>query len=104
MKIKHSSKKRPPNIDGLSKDVDIANSFATKNETLYNSVPSYDFDDIFKRVERGINGEEFSVHKINVFDVVKAVNKTKSGKSDGDIGFNSNHVKLAPRDMIVQLS
>ena len=100
------NKNKPSNIDGLYNDDDIADHFAGKNRTLYNSVPSdpEKIKQLCSILRSRINHDDNLVHKCNVPDIKRSIDRVKYGKSDGDEGLMSDHVKHAPDLMAVQLS
>ena len=99
------SSSKPSNIDGLFNDDEIVDSFATKNRNLYNSVPS-DVNakrDIFEHVTSKISDNDATFNSFTVDGVLAAVRDMKPGKSDGDLGLSSDHVKNAPHVFNVHL-
>ena len=103
---KSGSIKKPSNIDKICDDPSIVQLFADKNRDLYNSVPS-DADvmsELVGKVESGIGHEQFTNHKFDVKSVRKSIVNIQSGKSDGDVGLTSDHVKLAPPVFSVYLT
>ena len=92
-KFKPKKKMMPECIDGKRGSGNIAQLFATKYDTLYNSVP-FDgnvMEDIKCCVNERIKEEKCTVD-INVKNVVDAIPKLKAGKHDGDKGLVSDHL------------
>ena len=93
-KIKGRNNASPANVDGATNVDDILNTFSVKYRNLYNSVP-YD-NNRMSKIQQEIN-ERLNLSKgmdycITVDDIIKAVNKLISGKSDGEEGLNSDHI------------
>jgi len=88
-----------PHIDGASADTDIAEIFRLKYEKLYKSVPSNELNmqKIRQYVDSKIGNSHLNDILVKESDVAKAVNQLKLGKNDGNRGFFSNHVKMAPK-------
>ena len=88
-----------PHINGLTSDEDIAELFKQKYQDLYTSVPSSDdeMNKINGYIDDTIQMTQLCDHIIFESDVTKAINHLKDGKSDGDKGLISNHVKYAPK-------
>ena len=103
---KTSNNKKPSNIDGMVDDDEIVNLFAEKNRNLYNSVPSDPslITALKQRIQRDIDLGTYNYKKFNVKNVVNSVRKSKKGKSDGDKGFTSDHLKHVPDVFYVHLS
>ena len=103
---KTSNNKKPSNIDGMVDDDEIVNLFAEKNRNLYNSVPSDPslITALKQRIQRDIDLGTYNYKKFNVKNVVNSVRKSKKGKSDGDKGFTSDHLKHVPDVFFVHLS
>ena len=93
-KFKRSKKIIPNTMDGVQGNQDIASYFASKYDTLYNSVP-YDhnkMDTIRTELASRINDEENVYVNITPNDVKIAIGCLKGGKSDGDAGLDSDHL------------
>ena len=89
----------PSSIDGICGVDNIANTFADKYESLYNSAVSSDSElsqihnDLHVCIDRKCkNGTCSFDHSISRSDVALCVQKLKSNKSDGISGHNSNHL------------
>jgi hypothetical protein len=97
-KMKHSNH-TTPHIDGATADTDIAEIFRSKYENLYKSVPSdkLNMDKIRQYIDSQIDNSQLNDILVRESDVTKAINQLKLGKNDGNKGFFSNHVKLAPK-------
>ena len=105
---KAKGKKVSVDVNDLHTDVDIANSFATQYETLYNSVvsdPSSLFS-IYNDIITGINTtcvsdsqscRTFNDHIISYDNVLNAVKSLHLGKADGVDPISSDNLKHASR-------
>ena len=96
-KIRGNTSKIPNVVDDMSGEADVANLFSEKYCDLYNSVP-YNRSDMFT-LKNNIDGfvkchndNCCCEHNINVVNVVDAVKRLKSNKSDGNIGMFTNHI------------
>jgi len=79
-------------VDGVSNADDIAELFAEKYSTLYNSV-SYDVNDM-SDIRSELNESIECVtsdHAVTGIDVLCAIKQLKAGKSDGSLGLVSDH-------------
>lgn len=103
-KIKGRCKFNPSNIDGASGDDDISSLFCNKYSNLYNSVPYDDneMQNISAEINCRLSNSESYVLSVN--DVIKAVDKLKLGKSDGEEGLNSDHIVHGPHYLNVLLT
>jgi hypothetical protein len=103
-KIKGRNNFAPANIDGVTSDYDISNTFSEKYRNLYNSVP-YDQGKM-NDIQHEINNRLNSSHEYNVSvdDVVSAIKRLKLGKSDGEEGLNSDHIINGPHLLYVFLT
>ena len=101
-----STTKKPSNIDGFCDDPAVVQLFRNKNCDLYNSVPSDPsvMSELNDKIESNINHDDLVRYKFDVKSVRKSINKIQSGKSDGDVGLTSDHVKLAPPIFSVYLT
>ena len=84
-------------VDGISNDADIARMFADKYRSLYQSVPTSDFE--MDSLIGMINARMPSMHESNNLDCVigteqvfNAIRQLKSDKRDGLQDFYSNHI------------
>ena len=117
-KLKGNSSKLPSCVDHVAGSSKIAELFKDKYYTLYNSV-SYNNDELNKlkddldsRITSHYASETSSTcpscsHSgqfVNVNDVVKALDKLKLGKHDGNLGHFSDHVIHGTRRLHVLLS
>ena len=86
-----------PNIDGLVSDQLISEHFANKYESLYNSVPSDNskLADIRQYIKEGCKKFDEYDRVICDSDIVKAMEKLKSEKSDGNTSLMSTHLLLS---------
>ena len=100
----------PYQMDGVKSDKDINNLFTEKYETLFNSV-SYDNSDV-ERLKQLITPEAEShssdsncnkYQMINTQQVIKAVNKLKRHKHDGNTELYTNHFKSAQVKPLIEL-
>ena len=84
-------------IDGLVTPDEIAECFASKYDTLYNSVPSgtTEMSSISKYLAENCNHVEEIDRIVSITDVDKAIYKLKAGKSDGNLGLISSHLLLS---------
>ena len=109
-KIKGNSKGVAKVIDG-AQGADIADVFADKYNTLYNSV-SYctaEMDELKRDVNISImsdaTGSNIGVQQsISADDVVRGVSEMKSGKSDSNHQFYTDHLLHDPQRLYVLLS
>ena len=109
-KIKGNSKGVAKVIDG-AQGADIADVFADKYNTLYNSV-SYctaEMDELKRDVNISImsdaTGSNIGVQQsISADDVVRGVGEMKSGKSDSNHQFYTDHLLHGPQRLYVLLS
>ena len=79
--------------DGLSDENDIAELFSKTYSELYNSVP-FDHPEmhhIVNEIDARLVCEK-CIYEIEFNDVKTAIAHLKLGKSDGEEGFNSDHV------------
>ena len=88
-KTKPRSKVIPPHIDGSTDNKDICQIFADKYEMLYNSLPS-DCNHVQSKAQSYIEFSE-PCH-FHLDHVIKAINKLKPQKGDGDHGLTSDMV------------
>ena len=81
-------------INGEEGDDAIAKHFNLKYQALYNSVASdqNEMENIIDSVNRSICNCNDCDFIIDTNDVMSAVQKLKSGKTDGDVGYNSSHL------------
>ena len=102
-RMKNSRQCSAPNINGCTKEEDIAEMFKSKYEELYTSVPSSDLEmeKVHDYIEREIANTNLVDHLICESEVSKAIESLKSGKSDGHKGLISDHLKHAPKRMCV---
>ena len=101
---KAKGKKVSVDVNDLLTDVDIANSFATQYETLYNSVVSdlSCFFSIYNDIITGIDTtcvsdsqscKTFNDHIISYDNVLNAVKSLHMGKADGVDPISSDNLK-----------
>ena len=76
----------------LENMLEISELFLSKYEKLYNSVPTSkeELTDISKTINEGINSNNYEQVQIHQSVIYKCVNKLKSNKSDGNLGFDSD--------------
>ena len=111
-----SSKPQTGMVDGVVSDADISEHFATKYNALYNSV-SYSHnemsevvDDIDKRCHdhrhETVEDDEMCTctTQISVNNVSDAITKLKLGKSDGNNGLTTDHLKQGSHKLYVAIS
>ncbi len=93
-KINPSRCNIPTTVDDACNAPDIAELFMSKYETLYNSVPTSDdeLDDITRLINNGVVNESYDNIKFSVDVITKCIRRIKSGKSDGNMGFDSDHL------------
>ncbi len=93
-------------IDGCLGNQPIAELFATKYETIYNSVgySSDSLDDIVADLETSIANTQDEHYVVMADEVDKAISKLNLNKKDGNLGLFSNHFKYAPKKLSVHLS
>ena len=111
-KVKCKKKSIAGNIDGIYGDKEIANHFADKFSSLYNSV-SYDNDDIsscFKEIDSDIVKYcsrgfcDKNMNAINVHDVTVALRTLNTGKKDGTLNLYTDHLIRGTSRLWVLLS
>lgn len=97
--------KKPSNIDGIFNDCDISSLFARNNRDVYNSVPSnaQEISNLCSLINSRLKSEDICMHKCTVANVLKCINRCKHGKSDGDVGLMSDHVKHAADILSIHL-
>ena len=90
-----------PNVNGITDDQDIADTFKTKYAELYTSVPSSvsAMDQISAYINNELKETCVVDHLITETEVAKAIDHLKSGKADGSKGLISDHLKYAPKRM-----
>lgn len=106
----HSSP-MPNVVDDIDGEEDVCNLFKEKYEALYSSV-AYDvgeMNQLKQRVTSDINTvcaheQCYSNHSIDVNDVLEAVHKLKSRKSDVNVDLCSDGFKNACNDLFVHLA
>ena len=114
--IKGSSKPKTGMVDGVVSGADISEHLATKYNALYNSV-SYSHnemsevvDDIDKRCHEHrhetVEDDEMCIctTQISVNNVNNAITKLKLGKSDGNNGLTTDHLKQGSLNLYVAIS
>ena len=90
-------KKLPKSVDGIIGNECIAQLFAEKFSSVFNSV-GYDLEECnsliaeCNRLSYQMSKHEVDVFLITIDDLVKVVYKLKSGKSDGHFGLFSDHI------------
>ena len=84
-------------INGENDSAAVAQLFADKYTSLFNSVPSNPegLNDIDNYIQDSIKQEPCSSTIINKDMITAAVKRLKSEKADGDRGLYSNHIKYA---------
>ncbi len=96
---KMNATKKTISVDGLTDDDEICSLFNDKYNKLYNIVP-YDNDEfqkIPKEIDHRLQSEdENDSFIINVYDIIKAVNRLKAGKLDGEEGLHADHIINPP--------
>ncbi len=87
-------------VDGKTDCDDIANVFATKYKTLYNSVGYHtrELNDVINVIEDNVSKlpPSDSTHYVSVVEVTEAIKMLNSNKCDGNQGIFTNHFKNAP--------
>jgi len=106
-KIRGSSKCCSSSVDGLSCSEDIANLFAEKYQELYTSV-SYEINDMTTICEE-LHSSTVAVgfdsnSTVSVHEVMNAIHRLKTGKSEGCIGLSSNYFLNACDELFVRIS
>ena len=92
-------------IDNFVNPCDIAEHFACKYKTLYNSVPSSqeNMDYVYSYVNQCSTVSD--VDRVVLTDEVhRALKYIKANKSDGDVHFMSNHLLLSCNEFVQQIS
>ncbi len=94
------------NMDGKYNNKNIAELFHNKYEHLFNLVPSDEskINNIKDFIEENVIQCNHSDFIVTEEEISKAIHELKNGKSDGDKGLISDHVKLAPRRFTTLLS
>ena len=111
-RVRCKSNVLPNLIDGVQGKENIANIFADKYETLYNSSCIYSKDamDNFindantKITESCCNGTCENNHVIYPNDIRNAVKLLKYGKQDGNVGHYTDHLKHGTSKLFTCLS
>ena len=92
-KINPTIRNIPNTVDGVTGSKNIAELFVKKYESLYNSVPTdkSELDSIYTCLNESIasNNADFYVSHVIIKE---CISKLKSGKSDGNVGFDSDHL------------
>ena len=112
--LRNTRRRRAPqanDVDGVVGEPAICEHFRSKYENLYNSV-SYEaseMNELSSDIDKAINhcckrNHCYVNHEVSVSDVKKAVSRMKSGKSDCDEGFSSDHIVNACSQLFVHLS
>ena len=93
-----------PCINAMHNAEDIAEYFGIKYKELYNSVNSSqrDLTNVYGYIEKNLTAD--SDCYFNIESVVKAVKSLKKNKTDGDRGYDSNHLIYASYNYYVQLT
>ena len=103
--LNQASKSLPDVVDKASGCKQVSQVFLEKYKTIYTSVPTPDnvMAHITDEISNRISNTDCNVNVTP--DVVNdCIAKLKRGKSDGDIGFNSNHLAHSGRCIRVLLS
>lgn len=95
-KMKGNASCTPSTVDGKQTEEEIAGVFREKYRELYNSV-SCDFDkflSLSSSIDHNVrsHGDDCISHRIQVYDVRRAVEGLKKGKHDGNFGQYSDHL------------
>jgi hypothetical protein len=100
------NKKSAPNIDGMTSYRDIAEVFQAKYEELFTSVPSNDssIKKVLDYIDSNLGNSKLEDILVTEHEVEKAIDQLKAGKSDGNKGLLSNHIKHAPRRMYLLIA
>lgn len=110
-KVRKANKSVPTQIDGMSDERDVANLFASKYETIYNSV-SYndnDMDALLHTIDSDIHAKCKSggctkSHRITPGEVSKCISNLKYGKHDGYLGHYTDHLINGTQRLHIMLS
>ena len=91
-KLKPSNKILSGVVDGKSKNCEIADVFKEKYETLFSSVITSKEDQttINSEIYARVQNEKFLYFTFD--DINKAISQLNKGKSDGNLGFTSDHI------------
>ena len=92
-------------VNGISTADGTADLFASYHQSLYTSV-FYDSETegIQHSVDKSITTSFDHQLALRADDVTNAINKLKSGKSDGYSGLSSDYFKHGPRELVVYIS
>ena len=96
-----------PSVNSLTDPTEIAECFAQKYKTLYNNVSPEErnMQTVHSCVEKDIRQvADLSQTEVSTKTIVEAVNSLKKDKSDGDRGYNSNHLLYAGLPYFEQLA
>ena len=108
--INHANTSLPDMVDNAHGSSEISKVFHEKYKSLYTSVPTSDaeLNVINELVSNGIANDTtcnpFTNCYVSPFIIDICIGKLKRGKSDGDIGFNSNHLIYGGHRLRVFLS
>lgn len=93
-KLNPANKITTETMDNVNGNENITNILYDKYKTLYNSVPTSDHElsDIRSIVDSGMNSEEVNRYQVTPVIIEQCIKQLKSGKNDGNCGFNSNHL------------
>ncbi len=95
-------------LDGKTDSIDIANGFAEKYDTLYNSV-GYDGDELQNIMDQidsaiSLDSPNSTTHYVSITEIVEAIKMLNPKKCDGNHGLFTNHFKNAPHRLALHLS
>ncbi len=97
----HELKKINPTCRNISNTIDnacgaqeIADLFKSKYAKLYSSVPTsqQEMESIKSIVNIGVTNEHYDDVKLSPDVIINSIRRIKAGKSDGNIGFDSDHL------------
>ena len=103
-KLNPMSRNLPTAVDDACSSSEIADVFARKYESLYNSVPTSntELDEVRSLIMSDINDRNDTID-FSVQVIAKCVGKLKAGKRDGGQGFDSDHLINGSRKLFHML-
>lgn len=105
-KINPTCRNVPTTIDDAVGPSEIAELFVSKYEQLYNSVSTSvgELTEISDIINKSISCDNYGIILLQQSTIQKCVNKLKSNKSDGNLGFDSDHLLNCTPKLVTILS